>query len=71
MRNIAICSRNFSNSQGNAVIDLIQMEGVEVHCGLVYTPDPQFDRSAPENCSKVLLKVLAFSCNYNLPGFEG
>jgi NADPH:quinone reductase-like Zn-dependent oxidoreductase len=54
--------------QGNALIDVIQMEGVEVHCALVYTPDPQFDRLAPENRSNVLIKVRAFSCNYRDKG---
>lgn len=64
MRNIAIFSRTFKKSPDNDVIDQIELEGKTIRCGLIYTPDIQFNRSAPENRSKVLIKVRAFSCNY-------
>jgi len=65
MRNIAICGRNFKSfNNGATLIETVELEGVTVYCGLVQTPDLHFERNAPKNNDKVLLKVKAFSCNY-------
>ncbi len=66
MRNIAICGSDIQRltPTGQSAIQTINLEGVTVRCGLVETPDPQINRTAPENQEKVLVKVTAFSCNY-------
>jgi NADPH:quinone reductase-like Zn-dependent oxidoreductase len=64
MRNFAICGSNFNGLGGSTLLDSIDIEGVTVRCGLVQTPDLEFDRHASQNHDKVLVKVTAFSCNY-------
>ncbi|MBN1219842.1 MAG: zinc-binding alcohol dehydrogenase family protein [Anaerolineae bacterium] len=65
MRNVAICGEGFKNLMSQAgTIETIEIEGVPVHCGLVQTSDIHFDRNAPDNEHKVLVKIRAFSCNY-------
>lgn len=66
MRNIAICGSDIQRLTplGQPAIQTINLEGVTVRCGLIETSDPQFNRSAPENQEKVLVKIKAFSCNY-------
>jgi NADPH:quinone reductase-like Zn-dependent oxidoreductase len=65
MRNVAICGSKIGNSisEYNSV-ETIEMNGISVFCGLIHTGDIHFDRNAPENRFSVLVKKIAFSCNY-------
>lgn len=47
----------------------MEIEGLPVSCGLVYTSPPEFDRDAPEHHLQVLVKKRAFSCNYRDKNF--
>ena len=51
------------------LVQSIQMEGINVVCGLIHTEDITFDPEAPENFSRVLIKKRAFSCNYRDKSF--
>jgi NADPH:quinone reductase-like Zn-dependent oxidoreductase len=69
MRNVAICGRATPALAGPADhIESVAIEGVNVHCGLIHTPDTVFDPRAPENAGHVLIRVTAFSCNYRDKG---
>ena len=65
MRSISICGKNLQTSHDfRNIVQTIEIEGVSVLCGLIYTKDPEFDPKDPENKFKVLVKKRAFSCNY-------
>jgi NADPH:quinone reductase-like Zn-dependent oxidoreductase len=66
MRNVAICGSQVQRATptGQSAIQTISLEGVTVRCGLIETPDIQFDRFSPETSNQVLVKIRAFSCNY-------
>ncbi|MDB9524590.1 zinc-binding alcohol dehydrogenase family protein [Oscillatoria sp. CS-180] len=65
MRYVAVCGSpllKFNDSQN--VVRSLEMEGVNLTCGLLHGRDIQFDPQAPENHCNVLVKILAFSSNY-------
>ncbi|QZZ21562.1 zinc-binding alcohol dehydrogenase family protein [Leptothermofonsia sichuanensis E412] len=65
MRHIAICGDNVHALVAQpGFVTTVKIDGVPVHCGLIYTRDTQFDNQSPENALKVLVKIKAFSCNY-------
>ena len=65
MRNIAICGSNVKNLiSSHSFVSAIEMDGVPVFCGLIHTEDIKFERHLPENKFKVLVRKIAFSCNY-------
>ncbi|WPL16506.1 putative alcohol dehydrogenase [Thiorhodovibrio winogradskyi] len=64
MRNFAICGTEAVQAQAtNASLGSVTMEGVEVLCGILETPEPSFDPTG-EHRAHVLVRTLAFSCNY-------
>ncbi|WGV27152.1 quinone oxidoreductase family protein [Halotia branconii] len=65
MKNVSICGSQLQHLMPFPnIVQAMQIEGVDVFCGLIHTEDPQFDVNAPENIQKVLVKKRAFSCNY-------
>lgn len=65
MRNIAICGRHVKDLVSSpSYISTLELNGISVSCGLIHTDDLKFDRQAPENRFNVLVKIIAFSCNY-------
>lgn len=65
MRNVAICGSNVKTSiTSPSSISTIEMDGVSVFCGLIHNEDIQFDNQLPENRFSVLVRKIAFSCNY-------
>jgi len=65
MRNVAICgSRVKALLPENRSIETVEIKGIPVTCGLIFSPEPHFDQAAPENRFNVLLRTQAFSCNY-------
>ena len=70
MRNAAICgARIRERFPLNASIATLDIDGVAVTAGLIETADAVFDAGAPENASRVLVRVRAFSCNYRDKSF--
>jgi NADPH:quinone reductase-like Zn-dependent oxidoreductase len=70
MRNISICGSQFQLlATPPDIIKKLSLEGIDIFCGLIHTPDVTFDRNAPENASKVLIRKRAFSCNYRDKSF--
>jgi NADPH:quinone reductase-like Zn-dependent oxidoreductase len=63
MRNIAIFPDN-DRPTLEGVTQRICIGGIAFRCGIIHTPEPLFNRDAPEFHHKVLVKKLAFSCNY-------
>jgi NADPH:quinone reductase-like Zn-dependent oxidoreductase len=69
MRNVAICGSDVAAMLPyNKTLTTIEIDGVPVLCGLIPTGEPDFDRKVPENRSRVLVRVRAFSCNYRDKG---
>jgi NADPH:quinone reductase-like Zn-dependent oxidoreductase len=65
MKNVSICGSKLQYSMPFPnIVQAMEIEGVDVFCGLIHTQDPEFDATAPENLPKVLVKKRAFSCNY-------
>jgi NADPH:quinone reductase-like Zn-dependent oxidoreductase len=65
MKNVSICGSKLQQSMpSHHIVQAMQIEGVNVFCGLIHTEDPKFDGNALENIWKVLVKKRAFSCNY-------
>jgi NADPH:quinone reductase-like Zn-dependent oxidoreductase len=65
MKNVSICGSKLQYSMPFPnIVQAMEIEGVNVFCGLIHTEDPEFDSNAPENIWKVLVKKRAFSCNY-------
>ncbi|MDJ0651232.1 MAG: zinc-binding alcohol dehydrogenase family protein [Xenococcaceae cyanobacterium MO_188.B19] len=70
MRNIVICGKNIKSSfLSRNFVDAIEIEGIPVYCGLIKTQDIEFDNNKPENEFQVLIKKIAFSCNYRDKNF--
>lgn len=65
MRNFAIFARNTKKDSFPGMdIQTVEIDGVPVHCAIVETDDPEFDRENPKNSQHVLVRVKAFSLNY-------
>lgn len=65
MRNFSICGSQVQHFMGPPnTIQTMQIDGVDVFCGLIHTRDIDFDAKAPENRCNVFVKKRAFSCNY-------
>ena len=65
MKTISICGKNVKNIiSDDSFIEPVNIAGVSVNCGLIHTKDIEFDRHAVENRERVLIKIIAFSCNY-------
>lgn len=65
MRNVAIIGAQVKSLlPDDNSIETIELAGVPVTCGIIHTKRTHFDRDAPENSFKVLVRVQAFSCNY-------
>ncbi len=65
MRNIAICGNQLEKLITRpSFVSAIEMDGIPVSFGLIHTEDVQFDNQLPENCFSVLVRKIAFSCNY-------
>lgn len=63
MKTIAICGSNVQTLiQPPSYVQALTVEGVTVHCGLIYSDPPKFDPQAEAH--SVLIRVRAFSCNY-------
>ena len=70
MRTVAICGKNVKSSfLSQDFVDAIEIEGIPVYCGLINTQDIEFNSRKPENKFQVLVKKLAFSCNYRDKNF--
>jgi NADPH:quinone reductase-like Zn-dependent oxidoreductase len=70
MRNISICGSQLQHIMPPpSFVQTLQMDGVEVHCGVIHTDDVKFDPQAVTNRSKVLVRKRAFSCNYRDKSF--
>lgn len=64
MRNFAICGSEAAQARAtNDSLRSVTIEGVEVLCGILDTPEPAFDPTG-EHSAHVLFRVTAFSCNY-------
>ncbi len=46
----------------------LDFDGLPIFAGFVDTSPPEFDTSLPENQSRILLRTLAFSCNFRDKG---
>ena len=69
MRYVAVCGSpllKFNDPQN--VVNSLDMEGINLTCGLLHGQDIQFDPHAPENHYNVLVRIRAFSSNYRDKG---
>jgi NADPH:quinone reductase-like Zn-dependent oxidoreductase len=65
MRNISICGSKLQHSLTLPnIVQAMQIDGIEVFCGLIHTEESEFDANVPKNKFNVLVKKRAFSCNY-------
>jgi NADPH:quinone reductase-like Zn-dependent oxidoreductase len=65
LRNFAIFGDSARETHSrNAAISTVMLNDVAVHCGVIDTPVPVFDRDDPVNTDRVLFRVKAFSLNY-------
>lgn len=65
MKNFAVCGEKVKELlPENDSIEMVEIKGHPVTCGIIGTEAPRFDSRSPEFESHVLLKVKAFSCNY-------
>jgi NADPH:quinone reductase-like Zn-dependent oxidoreductase len=65
LKNFAVCGEKVKKLlPENDSIEVIQIKGHPVTCGIITTEEPRFDSRVPELESSVLIKVKAFSCNY-------
>lgn len=65
MRNIAILGQKARQMlPPGARVDTVVLDDVPVACGIVETPEPEFAPDQPDNESRVLARVRAFSLNY-------
>jgi len=69
MRSVVICGPELPSSAGRDAVRAVSIDGVRVPCGVIVTADRAFDRDAPANAEKVLVRVRRFSCNYRDKGF--
>jgi NADPH:quinone reductase-like Zn-dependent oxidoreductase len=65
MRNISICGSKLQHSLTLPnIVQAMEIEGIDVFCGLIHTEESEFDANVPKNKFNVLVKKRAFSCNY-------
>lgn len=65
MKNFAVCGEKVKELlPDNDSIEMVEIKGHPVTCGIIATEAPRFDSRSPEFESHVLLKIKAFSCNY-------
>lgn len=65
MRNISICGSKLQHSLTLPnIVQAMQIDGIDVFCGLIHTKESEFDAKVPKNKFNVLVKKRAFSCNY-------
>lgn len=65
MKNFAVCGEKVKELlPHNDSIEMIEIKGHPVTCGIIATEAPRFDPRSPESESQVLIKIKAFSCNY-------
>ena len=65
MKNFAVCGQKVKELlPDNDSIEMIEIKGHPVTCGIIATDAPRFDQRSPEFESHVLVKIRAFSCNY-------
>ena len=65
MRNISICGSKLQQSLTLPnIVQAMQIEGIDVFCGLIHTEKSKFDANVPKNKFNILVKKRAFSCNY-------
>ena len=65
MKNFAVCGEKVKELlPDNDSIEVIEIKGHPVTCGIIPTEAPRFDSRSPDFESKVLVKTRAFSCNY-------
>jgi len=70
MRNVAVCARRVGALlPEKSSMEIVEVDRVPVGFGVVRTREPDFDRTAPGNATRVLVKVTAFSCNYRDKAF--
>lgn len=69
MRNLAICGDNLNQSLVKTLANApIELDAVPLLAGLLETPDIDFEPTLPENRDRVLVRKIAFSCNYRDKG---
>lgn len=61
MRNIVVYSKRVGLTIPATTVTL---NGSSISCGLITTEKPHFDCESPQHRDKVLIKTIAFSCNY-------
>lgn len=65
MRHLSICGSPLVKlNHPDNIVQSVQLNGVDLCCGLIHTEPPVFDPDQPDNHFKVLIKIRAFSCNY-------
>ncbi len=64
MKALAVINTNILSSDMVENMQTVDICGTNVTCGVVDIPRPNFDTDSPENNDFVLVRVLAFSCNY-------
>lgn len=65
MKNFAVCGEKVKDLlPDNDSIEVVDIKGHPVTCGIIATDAPRFDSRSPEFESSVLVKIRAFSCNY-------
>jgi NADPH:quinone reductase-like Zn-dependent oxidoreductase len=70
MRSLAICGNNLNQSLVKTLgIAPIELDRVPLLAGLLETQDLDFNPKLPEHCDRVLVRKIAFSCNYRDKGF--
>ncbi|PSB56450.1 quinone oxidoreductase family protein [Chamaesiphon polymorphus] len=68
MRSLAICGDHLDPLVKTLATAKIELDGVPLVAGLLATPDLDFDPQSLEHRDRVLVKKLAFSCNYRDKG---
>ena len=64
MKALAVINTNISSSDMVEDVQVVDICGTNVVCGVADIPHPNFNSESPENADFVLVRVLAFSCNY-------
>jgi NADPH:quinone reductase-like Zn-dependent oxidoreductase len=68
MRSLAICGDRLDPLVTILGTAKIELDGIPLVAGLLVTPDLEFDPQLLENRDRVLVKKIAFSCNYRDKG---
>jgi len=65
LKNFAVCGERVKELlPDNDSIEMVQIKGHPVTCGIITSEAPRFDKRSPDFESHVLIQVRAFSCNY-------